>query len=103
MAKKDSTPKPLSRRTLNRSMQARPALSGNLTQVTRSIFVAGGEDAPKVKTKVIPVERKVDGQKSLHYEIRLEVNGVRMGERSSPPPIRGEAVKERIPQERLRE
>jgi V8-like Glu-specific endopeptidase len=103
MAKKDSTPKPLSRRTLNRSMQARPALSDNLAQVSRSVFVAGGEEAPKVKAKVIPVERKVDGQKLLHYEIRLEVNGVRLGERSSPPPMRGEVVKERIPQERLRE
>ena len=101
MATKNTQSKPLSRRTISRSLKARPALSDNLAHLTRSLFVAGGEGAPKVETKVIQIERVVNGQKVMHYEVRLEVDGVRLGERASPPPLRGEAIKERIPQENL--
>lgn len=103
MTMENNSPRPLSRRTISRSLKARPALRGNLAQLTESVFVVGGEEAPEVKTEVIPVERVTDGRKSLHYEIRIEVDGVRLGEHASPPPMRGEATRERIPQEQLRE
>jgi hypothetical protein len=103
MTKKDNPPKPLSRRNISRSVKARAALRDNLAQVTNSFFVAGAEDPPKVDTKVIPVERVVDGGRALHYEVRVEVNGVRLGERASPPGLRSVPVKERIPQDGLRE
>ena len=101
MATKDKPPKPLSRRTINRYVKTRPAKRDNLAQVTNSFFVAGSEELPRVETKVIPVERESNGHKSLHYEVRVELNGVRLGERAAPPPLRGRAVKETIPQDQL--
>jgi V8-like Glu-specific endopeptidase len=101
MTAKGNPPKPLSRRTINRSVKRRPALRDNLSQVTNSFFIAGGEELPNVETKVIPVEYEVNGRKSLHYEVRVELNGVRLGERASPPPLKGHRVKETIPQEQL--
>lgn len=101
MNRKDKLNEPLSRRTIGRSMKARPALNDTFAQMTNSIFLAGGKDAPKVKTKVIPVERVVNGRKALHYEVRLEVHGVRLGEHASPPPLQGKAIRERVPQEEL--
>src|SRR6185295_3128875 len=103
MTKKDNLAKPLSRRTISRALKARAALRDNLSQVTTSFFVAGAEDPTKVDTKVIPVERAVNGQKSLHYKVRDDVNGVRLGERVSPPGLRAEAVNVSIAQEQLRE
>ncbi len=103
MTTENNSPRPLSRRTISRSLKARPALRDNLGRVTESAFVVGGEEAPEVKTEVVPVERVIDGRKSLHYEIRIEVDGVRLGEHASPPPMRGEAIEERIPQEQLRD
>ncbi|NJP10193.1 MAG: hypothetical protein HC866_12520 [Leptolyngbyaceae cyanobacterium RU_5_1] len=103
MSNKNNFPEPLSRNKIDRAFKARPALSDNLAQIVNSIFVAAGENAPKVSTRVIPIERIIDGQQSLHYEIQIEVDGVRLGERATPPPMQGEALKERIPTERLRE
>jgi hypothetical protein len=93
--------KPLSRRTINRVVKTRSATTDNLAQITKSIFIAGAEEAPRVSTQIIPIERMVDGKKSLHYEVRLEVDGVRLGEHASPPPMRGEAIKKRFRQEEL--
>ena len=95
--------KPLSRRTINRSVKARRALRDNLSKTSKSLFVVGGEEPPKVATKIIPVQRTVKGKKSLHYEVRIELAGVRVGERASPPPFRSVGVKKRIPQEQLPE
>jgi hypothetical protein len=89
MTGRGSFSKPLSRRTMGWSVKARPALRDDPAQVTQSIFVAGGEDAPQVETKAIPVQRTVNGCRSLHYEGRLDVHGVRLGERAlhlSPAP-----------------
>jgi V8-like Glu-specific endopeptidase len=96
-------PKPLSSRTIGKAVKARSALRDSVSHIAKSIFVAGGKELPVVKTKVIPVERVVEGRKSFDYEVRLEVHGVRLGERASPPPLRGVAVKERVPQEKLRD
>lgn len=103
MNTKNNFPEPLSRKTYERSLKASLALSDNLATITKSIFVVAGEEVPKINSKVIPIERIVDGEKSLHYEIQIEVEGVRLGERTSPPPLRGEAIKERISPEKLRE
>src|SRR5262245_18623286 len=100
MTTKDNV-KPLLRRTFTRSMKARSARRDNLAQITKSMFVAGGKEVPTVKTRIIPVECVIEGRKSLHYEVRIEVDKVRLGERASPLPMRGEAIRERISQERL--
>jgi hypothetical protein len=103
MTPENNSPRPLSRRTISRSLKARPALRDNHLRKTDSVFVVGGEEAPEVKTEVVPVERVINGRKSLHFEIRIEVHGVRPGEHASPPPMRGEAIEERIPQEQLQD
>jgi len=94
-------PKPLSRGSMERSMKARAALRDNLSQITRSIFVAGAKGVPTVRTRVIPIERPVEGGKSFHYEVRLEVEGVRLGEHAAPPPLRGTAIQARVAPEKL--
>jgi len=100
----NNSPRPLSRRTISRSLKARPALRDDIARVTESVFVVGGEEAPEVKTEVVSsLRRVIDGRKSLHHEIWIEVDGVRLGEHASPPPMRGEAIEERIPQEQLRD
>jgi V8-like Glu-specific endopeptidase len=88
--------KPLSRRTLGKSFKARAARSDNLLDATKSIFVAGGDEPPKVRTKVIPVDRVMNGRKTRAYEIRLDIDGVRLGAHASPPPMRGVPVRRRI-------
>jgi V8-like Glu-specific endopeptidase len=97
MAKKNKIAKPLSRRPYNQYLKSRPALRDNLAGVTRSIFIVGAENTPEVEAKVVPIDRMVDGEKRRHYEVRLEIRGARLGERSSPLPVKGEAVKESIP------
>jgi len=100
MAGEKEFPKPLSKRTIA-SVKSRPASRDNVGQITQSVFVAGGDRPPKVEARVIPVERQSDG--ATHYEVRLEVDGVRLGERSSPPPLRATVVKEPIPRDKLGE
>src|SRR5918997_6207300 len=93
--------KPLSRRTIHRAVKTHSATTDNPSQITNSIFIAGGEEVPKVTTEIIPTGRVTDGKRSLHYEVRLRVNGVLLGEHASPPPMRGEAIKKRFRQEEL--
>lgn len=89
--------------TDDQALKARPALRDNLSQITKSVFIAGGKEVPKVNAQVIPVERVIDGQKVQQYEVRLDVQGVYLGERASPPPMQGVIITERIPQEQLRD
>jgi V8-like Glu-specific endopeptidase len=94
---KNQPPKPLSRRTVSRWSKARPALSDNTGEITRSFFVAGDDGKPPdVRTEIVPVDRLVDGQRIRHFELRVRVDGVRLGERAMPPPIAGRPVEERI-------
>jgi V8-like Glu-specific endopeptidase len=98
-----ATPKPLGRHSVGEEFKARAPRRDELLPLTTSIFVAGAERLPAVKTHVVPVERKVEGRKVYHYQIRLEVDGVRLGVHASPPPLRGTAVDTRIPQEKLKD
>lgn len=102
-ASRSDSPKPLSRRDHDQSLKARDALRDNLSQVARSWFVAGAERLPEVKTKVVPVERVIEGRKSFHYQVRIEVDGVRLGVRASPPPLQGTAIATHVPREKLRD
>ncbi len=94
--KKSNFPNPLFQEKMKEAYQARAALSGNKLQITERIFVAGDQEPPKVSTKLIPVERIIEGQKIRHYEVRLEIDGVLLGEHASPPPLLGNPVKERL-------
>lgn len=103
MVREDPTPRPLSRDLFEQALKERPPLRDGLARTAKSIFVAGGEEPPKVSATVIPIRSEVDGPGSYRYEVRLEVDGVRLGERATPPPLRGRPVAEHIPTERLRE
>jgi hypothetical protein len=61
------------------------------------------ERVHRVVTKVIPGEDIVAGRTSFPHEVRAEVQGVRLGERPTPPSMRGAPVKEGIPQKKLPE
>lgn len=101
MAQIEKTPKLISRRSFEKIFKSRSSLRDNLSQVTKSFFAVGGEKTPEVETKIIPVERVSNGRRSKHYKVRVEIRGVRLGERSSPPPLKGEVVKKRIATEDL--
>jgi V8-like Glu-specific endopeptidase len=102
MAAKPDLPKPLSKRAMSRGMRARAAPRGAGGRITRSVFVAG-DKPPQVEARVISIERGTNGGSLQHYEVRVEVNGVRLGERSVAPPLRARPIKERIPRERVRD
>ena len=101
MTTENNLAKPLSRRTISRSLKARPALRDNLARVSESVIVVGGVEAPEVKTEAIPVERVIDGRKSIHYEIRIEVDGVRLGKHAPRRQYEGRRSRGRIPQSQL--
>lgn len=104
MAKQDKGTNPLSRTTLRRAFKARSALRDNIGQIAKSFFVAAGSDPPRIDAEVVRIETATPaGDGSFRYEVRLRVDGVRLGERASPPPLRGRAVKERVPTARLPE
>ena len=61
-------------------------------------FQVLAEREPQVRTRLVRVDRG-DGQS--HWDVVVEVDGVRAGGRALPPPLRGEAS--RIPRHRLDE
>ncbi len=86
---------PVAAERVARVMKAREA-PDKFARVTRSMFVSGGPDAPLVTTRVVPVERVVDGVRRHDYEIRVDIDGARLGARSAPPPMKARVVTDRI-------
>lgn len=101
MAKKPQNPAPVTSKTFDKAVTMRPAKGENVAQLSKSLFVAGSKKHPTVRTKVVPVERKSDGQSAVSYEIRVEVDGVLLGERAAPYGLESVELKERIPAKQL--
>jgi V8-like Glu-specific endopeptidase len=78
-----------------------PASEGNLSQITHSIFVTGNEKTPNINTKIVPLKSVKNGHELLNYEIRIEINGVYLGERTTPPSIDGKAITKQISKDEL--
>jgi len=78
------------------AMPRRKALKEGIGQISRSFFVEAARDA-KVEARLVPVDDGTteDGHQR-RYEVRLEIDGVLLGRHSSPPPMRGEALRERF-------
>lgn len=76
------------------SLPRRKPLKDAAGRIGRSFFVEAGRDA-KVEARLVPVEGGTEngGQR---YEVRVEVEGAQLGRYASPPPLRGEAIRERF-------
>ncbi|MBC7895504.1 MAG: hypothetical protein H7066_08825 [Cytophagaceae bacterium] len=89
--KPERTERPIPTARLSRTIKQRAGKPDATITTQDSIFVRGGKKPPVVRTRVERVERP--GSTGEDYRVIVEVNGVRVDQRASPPPIRGEAVK----------
>lgn len=85
----DNIEKPVQFRELDRLFKARKALSETPIQIERRFHV-DAEEEPNVKTRLERVDR---GDNRTHWEIVVEIDGVRTGSRALPAAMKGEAVK----------
>src|SRR5690606_151768 len=79
----------------------RAASEQKLARISKSLFVAGSERPPEVRSEVVPVERVVDGQRFMSYEIKVEIDGVLLGERTFARGLESVQLEERIPIDEL--
>jgi len=86
---------PLSDDSLGKFFEERPPLANDYGTTFRSLFVAGGKEEPRVEARVVPVDRRGDGE-AITYEIRLEIQGARLGVRTGLPGLHGVDVSDRI-------
>lgn len=89
MAGGDATPfefSELAKKVQRRDAQARPPSS----LVTR--FFVAADETPKVQTKVLRTEG-AEGS----FEVVLELEGVKVGERATPPPLQGKGFRKGLP------
>ncbi|MGA0559293.1 trypsin-like serine peptidase [Larkinella sp. VNQ87] len=85
----DSNEKPVSFKELERHFQARKAVNDTPIQIERRFHVQADRE-PVVKTRLERVDR---GDNQLHWEIVVELDGIRAGSRALPPALKGQAVK----------
>src|SRR5690606_5542506 len=83
--------------SFEKALEARAASEQKLARISKSLFVAGSERPPEVRSEVVPVERVVDGQRFISYEIKVEVDGVLLGERAFARGMESVQLEERIP------
>jgi V8-like Glu-specific endopeptidase len=91
----DCRDRPVDFDRLDDTFRARDAAKPRPIAIERRFQVAA-EREPRVQAKLVRVERG-DGQ--AHWDVVVEVDGVRAGGRALPPPLRGESS--RIPRHRL--
>ena len=85
---------------LNRRFKARGPLEKSPIAIERRFHIAA-ERRPRIATRL---ERVDGGDGRPHWEVIVEVDGVRAGGRASPPPLRGKASKaskRRVSEEQL--
>lgn len=101
MVRKESRNNPATFSTFDKTLKARPAPGPAIAKLSRSLFVAGGDEAPKVECRVIPVERSSNDQRALSYEIRLDIDGGMLGERAFARGLKSVQLEKRIPTDEL--
>lgn len=87
--------------SFEKALEARAASEQKLARISKSLFVAGSERPPEVRSEVVPVERVVDGQRFMSYEIKVEIDGVLLGERTFARGLESVQLEERIPIDEL--
>src|SRR5437867_9413847 len=93
----DSKTPPLKGAEVERKIKPREALSHDLGSVTKRFFVSGGGEPPRLAAKAVRVKDPHGREEIHHYEILLEINGVKVGERAFAAPIEGKGFKQGLP------
>lgn len=81
--------KPVPAKELDKQFKPRGAVKKTPVTIERRFHIAA-ERAPKVKTRLERVKR---GDGESHWEVIVDVEGVRAGGRALPPPLKGKASK----------
>jgi V8-like Glu-specific endopeptidase len=100
MAKAKQPSSPATFNTFGKTLKARRAPKQKPAQITKRFFVAAGEK-PRVKARVVPVNTQNEGQECMTYEIQLDIDGVRLGERTCPGGLQSVEVSKRVPSSKL--
>jgi V8-like Glu-specific endopeptidase len=93
----DKKPPPIKGADIERKVEPRDARTQELRSLTKRFFVAGGAEPPRLAAKAVPVRDPHGREQIHHYEILLEINGVKVGERAFPAPIPGKGFKQGLP------
>jgi V8-like Glu-specific endopeptidase len=88
---------PLNPEQVAEKFKPRAATSDKLSILTQRFFVAGGKEPPQIRTKIVRVEGGHAGHDVNHYELVLEIEGVRLGARAYPAPIMGKGFRRGLP------
>ena len=91
---------PIPFKELNRRLKARAPITEKPIAVERRFHLAADKE-PVVKTRVQRIDR---GDGLTHWEVIVDVNGVRAGGRALAPPLKGEPTKvekRRVSEEQL--
>ncbi len=92
--------KPATYKSITKTFKARKASTSKEGLITKRTFVTA-DKKPRVKTKIVAVE-SVDGDREgTTYEIRLDIDGTLIGERSHPYGLKSKEVTKRIPSSQL--
>jgi V8-like Glu-specific endopeptidase len=94
--RKQASDKPVTFKSFRKALKSRATLEKKLATISKSLFVAAYDKSPKVKYQVVPTERKIKGQKFLAYEIKIDIDGVILGERSFADGVKSVQVKKHI-------
>ena len=86
---------PLSQDEMRDHFEERPARASDIGSLSRSLFVTGTDEGLRVDARVVPVERPHAADGARSFEIRLEIDGVRLGLRSGLPGLEAIEVRER--------
>ena len=98
----DKAPSPIPVKRLDQHFEDRPPVDDRTIAVERRFHVVADRQ-PRVESRVEAVDR---GDGVPHWEVVVEIDGVRAGVRARPPALGGEATrvkKRRVSEERLAE
>ena len=96
----DKAPSPIPVKQLDRYFEDRPPVDDRAIAVERRFHVVADRQ-PQVESRVEAVDR---GDGEAHWEVIVEIDGVRAGVRARPPALQGRATrmkKRRVSEQRL--
>jgi V8-like Glu-specific endopeptidase len=85
----DRIERPVPLKELDRHFKSRPPLKEAPIAIERRFHIAADRE-PQVKTRLARIDR---GDGRAHWEVIVEIDGVRAGGRALPPALRGQASK----------
>ena len=103
MEKEKIGKEPVTFKSFEKAFVSRAALEEKLANISKSLFVTAYDKPPEITSRVIPIERTIEGKKNLSYEVKLDIKGVLLGERSFARGLKSVQVKEHIPTKELQE